>query len=420
MNIALISLASLFVAVVVSGMSRLNAGILALSFAWIIGYYLADMSIGAVLDGFPLSLATILFGITLLFGQAQQNGTLAALAARAMRLTHGHPGLVPIMFFLLALLLATLGPGNIAAVALIAPLAMSVAGKTGVSAFLMTLMVANGANAGAFSPFAPTGVIANGLIANLGLRMDPWTQVYLPSLLAQSAIALAGYLLFGGLRLWRTPQSESDVGAAYQQPEAPLTTAQWMTLGAILVLVVGVVGFKADTGFLAITLATLLPLVGAAHHEDALKAVPWDTIIMVCGVSVLIALLGSTGGMDLFTTLLASASTIGNATGVIALAAGALSAYSSSSGVVMPTFIAAVPGLIEKLGGGDPVALISAINVGSHVVDVSPLSTLGALCIASAAAHEDRDRLFRRLLIYGLAMSVVGALVCYLFFGVLW
>jgi di/tricarboxylate transporter len=156
----------------------------------------------------------------------------------------------------------------------------------------------------------------------------------------------------------------------------------------------------------------MLPLVGGAHHEYALKAVPWDTIMMVCGVSVLIALLGSPGGMDLFTTLLASASTIGNATGVIALAAGALSAYSSSSGVVMPTFIAAVPGLIEKLGGGDPVALISAINVGSHVVDVGPLSTLGALYIASAAAREDRDRLFRRLLLYGLAMAVAGAPVC--------
>jgi ABC-type microcin C transport system permease subunit YejB len=72
------------------------------------------------------------------------------------------------------------------------------------------------------------------------------------------------------------------------------------------------------------------------------------------------------------------------------------------------------------LGGGDPVALISAINVGSHVVDVSPLSTLGALCIANAAEHEDRDILFRNLFIWGLAMSVVGAIICYLFFGVLW
>ena len=42
------------------------------------------------------------------------------------------------------------------------------------------------------------------------------------------------------------------------------------------------------------------------------------------------------------------------------------------------------------------------------------------MCIANAAAHEDRNRLFQRLLIYGLAMAVVGALVCYLFFVILW
>ena len=86
----------------------------------------------------------------------------------------------------------------------------------------------------------------------------------------------------------------------------------------------------------------------------------------------------------------------------------------------MPTFIPMAPSLIAKLGGGDPVAIVSAINVGSHVVDVSPLSTLGTMCIANAAASEDRNRLFQRLLIYGLAMALVGALVCYLFFGLLW
>jgi len=125
--------------------------------------------------------------------------------------------------------MSTLGPGNIAAVALIAPLAMPIAGKLGISAFLMTLMVANGANAGAFSPFAPTGVIANGLIAQLGLAMHPWRQIYLPSLLAQSFIALMGYLLFGGLRLWRAePQVQGCQEAEIEtQPALTLPHRVW-------------------------------------------------------------------------------------------------------------------------------------------------------------------------------------------------
>jgi len=63
--------------------------------------------------------------------------------------------------------------------------------------------------------------------------------------------------------------------------------------------------------------------------------------------------------------------------------------------------------------------MISSINIGAHLVDTSPLSTLGALCIACAGDHEDKPALFRKLLLWGLSMSVVGAAICYVFFGLL-
>ena len=56
------------------------------------------------------------------------------------------------------------------------------------------------------------------------------------------------------------------------------------------------------------------------------------------------------------------------------------------------------------------------MNVGGHLVDVSPLSTIGALCIAAAPVRADARNLFNKLLAWGLSMSVVGALICYLFF----
>jgi len=76
-----------------------------------------------------------------------------------------------------------------------------------------------------------------------------------------------------------------------------------------------------------------------------------------------------------------------------------------------------VPGLAQRLGGVDPFAIATSINVGGHLVDVSPLSTIGALCIASAPLGEDTRLLFNKLLAWGLSMSIVGALVCYLFFA---
>jgi hypothetical protein len=77
-----------------------------------------------------------------------------------------------------------------------------------------------------------------------------------------------------------------------------------------------------------------------------------------------------------------------------------------------------VPGLVEKVGGGDPLAVAISINVGSAMVDVSPLSTLGALCLATVADPADARVLFRQLLIWGLSMAVVGAVLCQLFAGV--
>jgi hypothetical protein len=101
----------------------------------------------------------------------------------------------------------------------------------------------------------------------------------------------------------------------------------------------------------------------------------------------------------------------------MAFVTGVISTYSSTSGVVLPTFLPTVPGLVEKLGGGDPLAIALSINVGASLVDVSPLSTIGALCVAAAADPGDTRDLFRKLLIWGLAMTAVGALLAQLLAG---
>jgi hypothetical protein len=116
--------------------------------------------------------------------------------------------------------------------------------------------------------------------------------------------------------------------------------------------------------------------------------------------------------MDLFTTMLARIATPGTVNGTIAFVTGLISTYSSTSGVVYPAFLPAVPGLVQKLGGGDALQVAMSINVGAAIVDVSPLSTLGALCLAALPLGEDPKALFRKLLLWGFSMAVVGALFC--------
>ena len=89
---------------------------------------------------------------------------------------------------------------------------------------------------------------------------------------------------------------------------------------------------------------------------------------------------------------------------MVAFLTGIISVYSSTSGVVLPAFLPMVPGLAEQLGGASPLAIASSMTVGGHLVDVSPLSTIGALCIAGARVEDSRN-LFNKLLAWGLSMS---------------
>jgi hypothetical protein len=136
---------------------------------------------------------------------------------------------------------------------------------------------------------------------------------------------------------------------------------------------------------------------------------------MVSGMSTLVSLVEKTGGMELFSGLLARLATPSTVNGAMAFVTGLISTWSSTSGVVLPAFLPSVPGLLARLGGGDPLALSLSINVGSSLVDVSPLSTLGALCVAAVENPATARSLFRRLLAWGLSMTLVGALLCQLF-----
>jgi Na+/H+ antiporter NhaD/arsenite permease-like protein len=218
MNLAIISVCALALAVIVSCVSRLNVGVLAVALAWIVGVYVGGIPVNTVMAGFPSQLFLTLAGVTLLFALAQANGTLERITHHAVRICRGNRGTIPIMFFLLGAGLASMGPGNIATAALLIPLAMATAVRAGIPLFLMSIMVGNGANAGALSPFAPTGIIVNGLMAKNGLPGFE-LQAYLYNLAAHATVAFAGYALFGGLKLFGTGDaSVTDVTGDAEGP----------------------------------------------------------------------------------------------------------------------------------------------------------------------------------------------------------
>jgi di/tricarboxylate transporter len=411
--IAWISLAALLVAVTLSMVTSVNVGVVSLALAWVVGVYLGGLPLNQVIGTFPVQLFLTLVGVTLLFGMAHVNGTLERLAERAVALCRGNAGVIPVMFFLVALGLSTIGPGNIATTALLAPMAMAIGHRAAIPPFLMIIMVGNGAQAGALSPFAPTGVIVNGVMDRIGLAGVEW-QTYANNLLAHTVITFVAYVVFGGWRLFTQRPDHPD--GAPVVAVGPFAWQHWLTMTVLGALVVAVVAFDMQVGMAALTGATLLSLARAAEEKETIKRMPWNVVLMVCGVTVLIGVLERTQGMDLFTELLARVATPSTVTGVIAFVTGLVSVYSSTSGVVLPAFLPTVPGLVERLGGGDALGIASAMNVGGHLVDLSPLSTLGALCLAALPPSVDARKVFNQLLAWGLSMTLVGALICWLLF----
>lgn len=418
MNLAVLSVGALSLAILVSCFSSLNVGVLALALAWVVGVHVGGMPIATVIGGFPTPLFLTLVGMTLLFSLAQVNGTLDRIAHHAVRSCRGNRGVIPIMFYLLAFTLASMGPGNIATAALVAPMAMATAHRVGVPLFLMAIMVGNGANAGSLSPFAPTGIIVNGLMARIGMPGHE-LATYLYCAAAHAFVAFAGYFLFGGLALFR--RSAAQLVAPTPTEEAPhLERRHWITLGTIVVLLTSVILVKdlratGSIGMAAFAASVFLVLTGCADDGEAMKRMPWRVIVMVCGVTVLISILEKAQGIDLLVSLVARISSAQTVSAVVAFLTGVVSVYSSTSGVVLPAFLPMVPGLAAELGATNPLGIAAAMNVGGHLVDVSPLSTIGALCIAGATADESRA-LFNKLLAWGLSMSLVGALISFVAF----
>ena len=403
---AALSLAALVLSIAISMVSRLNVGLVALAFAWIVGVYGAGLSGDAVARGFPSSLFLAVIGVTLLFAVAEANGTLARLAQGASRIARQDPRLVAPLVFAVACGLSAAGPGAVSSVALVAPLAMAMGARAGVPAFLTALMVSNGANAGNMSPVSAVGIIANSRMAEAGIGGHEGA-VFLANLIASVLVAAAAYVGLGGFRR-RTAEAAGD------QTREPATPLDWTWTGvvtsiAIAVWILGVVALDWNLGLSAMAAAAVLLAIGAAGEAPSFARVPWGVAIMVCGVSTLVAVVESTGGMTLFSSILARLSTPATAGAVMAFVTGLVSLSSSTSGVVLPAFLPTVPGLVERLGGGDPLAIALSINIGSSLVDVSPLSTLGALCLAAAPAGTDTRALFRRLMLWGLSMTVVGA-----------
>ena len=401
------SLAALGVAIVISLSSRINVGLVAIVCAWVVGVASAGWKAEAVMATFPASLFLTLAGVTLLLAAAEANGTMAALSSRAIGWCGGRVARLPLMFFVLAALLSAVGPGAVASTAMVAPVAMSVGAGAGIPPFLSALMVANGANAGNLSPISSVGLVVDSIFDKMGYADAIWRATAL-NFVGHALVTLAAFALFGGRQLLRRS------GVVAVRPVAhPIEQKHWITMAVTTAWMGGVVFAGLPPGLSAFAAVCILAVVRATSDNEAIKRLPLPAILMVTGMTMLVGVVEKTGGLDLFSRLLADMTNPRWVNAASAFVTGAISTYSSTSGVVYPAFLPTVTGIVERLGGGHPLEIALSIVLGAALVDVSPFSTIGALCVAAQPAGGDTNKLFRQLVAWGLSMTVVGALLAH-------
>ncbi|MEV5052110.1 SLC13 family permease [Arthrobacter sp. LAR12-1-1.1] len=462
MSAPVLSIIILAVMFLLATVLPLNMGALAFVGAFLLGSVVLGMSTNDILANFPGGLFLTIVGVTYLFAIAQNNGTIDLLVRGAVRLVGSKVALIPWVMFAITAVITAVGALSPAAVAIIAPIALSFAAKHKINPLMMGMMVVHGAQAGGFSPIAVYGVTVNSIIAKTELDANPMA-VFLASFLFNLGIALVLFVVLGGGKLLSTPGgrlveqaaekrmsvsvgaraagvtlqgSGSDISAAgvsakgtsggsgaspaagpagagaHPANGARASLPQLITILGLVALAVISLGFKVDVGFVSITIAIVLALVSPAAQKDAVNKISWSTVLLICGMLTFVGVLEEAGTIafvsggvaDLGMPLLAAL--------LICYIGAIVSAFASSTAILAALIPLAVPFLATGEVGA--VGVIAALAVASTIVDVSPFSTNGALVLANAPEDVDKDRFYKQILAYSGIVVAVGPAIAWL------
>ncbi len=414
MGLQVVALVFLIGAIVLGFTKKMNVGVVCLGLALILGK-MGGMGAADIYKGFPYKLFATLLGTMLFFSLLQQNGTLEKISGCLIGLCGKNTFLVPIIVYLASFGLSAAGPGAISVQSVTVIFAVSLAVQMQVSPILMGIMAILGAVGGSASPIALTGIIVGDLLTEMGIEGIS-NQIFIGVALSNLVCAVVMYIALGGYRIRAAEHGGNE------KERTPFDRHQKVSLAALLVMVVLVVGFSYDVGLTCFTLSLLLMLLGAANEKTALKMIPWSVLILIAGVNVLMNITQTLGGIDLLSTILAKFMSSRTAAPIMGATGGIMSWFSSANGVVFPTLIPTVPEIAEQVGGASIVQMVSSIVCSATVAGISPLSTGGSLIMASYAQEsgcdeKEQQKMFGRL--FALSASVVAIVFVLSLTGVL-
>lgn len=412
MNLGAVSLILLLAAIVIGFWRKANVGILCIGFSMIlmIAYGLDSKE---VIAGFSSSLFIQMVGITYLFSIINGNGTLELLAKKMVALVGKKRHLIPFVMYALGFIICAVGPGAIPSLAIVPVIAIPVAISAGVNPIMTAVIGDLGVMSGRMSPLTPESAVVRELMEAQGMKGNT-IHIMIGMIITALVVAALVYVYYKG---WKVDENVS----VSEEKLAKFNTRQWLSLAGLLVLAIGALFFSWNVGLTGFLVGTVLVVLGDAQEKKAIAGIPWNVILMVMGVGILMNIISISGGIDIMVAGLEKVMGPHTAAMIMAIAAGIMSFFSSGLGVVFPTLIPTASGLASGLGVS-AVQLVTVIVIGGTVSGFTPISTTGALIMAGVAQQENADERFpqNRLFIELFAVSFIalGVLAIFALLGI--
>jgi len=372
----------------------------------------------------PVSLFMMLLMVMLFYGFAIANGTVESLAGHIAYATRKVPFLLPVVLWLFCMAIAAAGAGPYAVFAFLSPIVMTIAMKSGIERLLAAVVVISGGSIGGQCPISVGGIVIKNYAAIAGyegIASSIALDVFKNALIGQGLIFLAMYIIYKGYKL-----NIVDI----EKPK-PLNRDQKTNLGIIafvLILTVlpaslalifpGLSLFVMMKGACDVTFTSAIGIVlcllfKVGQEKEALSRVPWPTILLICGVGVLIQTAVSIGVIDSLSYWIEGNITGSGAIYLLIVTSAVMSFFSSTLGVVVPTLSTLVP-VFQSITGMAPGFLFSILTVPALLTGYSPFSSSGAITMTGAPNEEERSRLFKYMLVAPFVLFVYFILLVYI------
>ncbi len=402
--------------------TKINIGFFTIAFAYLIGCFGMGLKPSEVIELWPVKIFFIILSVTLFYNFALANGALEKLASHLLYKCRRFPQFLPLAIFFAATIIAGLGAGFYTVLAFMAPITLLLCKKTNMNMIIGGMAANYGALAGANFMTSQSGIIFRSLMENTGISSQTAFSYSSGIFVLTLIIPIA---VLGIYTLWN--RKSNSIVIEDQKPE-PFDKKQKQSIFLIILMMSIVLVFpilhlvfpdvktisflnsKIDIAFLAITFSLISLLMKLADEKKVIALVPWGTLIMICGVGMLIALGVKLGIITTLSEWLANNVPVWVIPVLLCLISAIMSVFSSTLGVVAPTLFPIVPAL-ALTSGLNPLVLFICIVVGAQSTAISPFSSGGSLIMASAPADIDKTKFFNQLLFKAIPVGVIAALI---------